>query len=235
MKRFYKTATVEERADGFAILLDGRAVKTPARAAFVLPGRALAEAVAAEWNAQGEAIEPAAMTMTGFANAAIDQVLPDVSGFAAGIAAYGANDLFCYRAADPAELAALQADQWDPLLDWARGRYAVAFEVTDGIMPVNQPPATVAKMGSAVTGLDPWLLSGFSVLVTLGGSLVGALALVEGIIDAGGLWDAAHVDEHWQARMWGEDAEAAARLEARRAQFHDAARYCVLVMRDAAS
>jgi chaperone required for assembly of F1-ATPase len=231
MKRFYKEASrVVDAATGMhAILLDGRPVRTPARMALAVPGAALADAIAAEWAAQGEHIDPASMPMTGFANATIDRVLPDAPGFASGIAAYGASDLFCYRADEPAELVALQAAAWDTLLAWARARYDIAFTVTDGIMPVDQPQASVDRLAAAVHALDPWLLAGLSHVVTIGGSLVGALALAEGAADAATLWDAVQVDEDWQMRQWGEDADAMARASVRRAQFDDAACYCALV------
>lgn len=231
MKRFYTLALSEhDAATGlYRILLDGRAVKTPAREELAVPGAALAATLTAEWMGQGEKIDPASMPMTGFANATIDRVLPDVAGFADGIAAYAASDLFCYRATEPAELVAEQAAAWDAPLDWAKARYGIGFAVTSGIMPVDQPGATVARLGQAVADLDPWLLVGLSTIVSIGGSLVGALALVEGAMDADALWAAAHVDEHWQARQWGEDHEAAKRHALRRIQFDDAARWCALV------
>lgn len=231
MKRFYTDANwaLDPATNMRSILLDGRPVRTPARQPLAVPGDGLASAIAAEWASQGERIEPASMPMTGFANAAIDQVLPDAAGFASGIAAYAASDLFCYRADDPAQLVALHADAWDPLLDWASARYDIAFTVTNGIMPVDQPRATVDRLGAAVHALDPWLLAGVATIVTLGGSLIGALALMEGAVDAGTLWDAVQIDEDWQVRQWGEDADAAARTGARRVQFDDAARYCALV------
>ncbi|MFT3967514.1 MAG: ATP12 family protein [Sphingobium sp.] len=231
MKRFYTLALSEHDAGSglHRILLDGRAVKTPARAPLAVPGAALAAAIVSEWSAQGERIDPATMPVTGFANATIDRVLPDVTGFARTITDYGGSDLFCYRAGDPVELAAEQARLWDPLLDWARERYGVAFAVTSGIMPVNQPVETVEQLSAAVRALDPWLLSGLSTIVSIGGTLLGALALIEGRLSPDQLWSAAHVDEEWQARQWGEDAEAVARTALRRAQFDDAAHYCALV------
>lgn len=231
MKRFYKTAGHTADATGMhAITLDGRPVRTPARAVLAVPARALADAIAAEWNAQGERIDAATMPITGFANAAIDRVLPDVATFVRTISAYGANDLLCYRADDPPELVAEQATAWDPLLGWARGRYDIAFTVTGGIMPVDQPAATVERLTAAVAALDPWLLPGLGTIVSLAGTLVGALAFAEGAVTADALWTAACVDEDWQVRQWGDDYEAAARAESRKLQFLDAARWCELVL-----
>lgn len=228
MKRFYKLAEPLVGPEGWAIALDGRPVKTPARAGLAVPGEALAKAVAAEWQEQGDTIEPSNMPMTGLANATIDRVLPALADFRAQIAAYGASDLLCYRAGEPPELAALQAQSWDPLLDWARARYDVSFIVTDGIMPVDQPAATLARLSAVVDAIDPWLLAGAATLTQIGGTLVGMLAYLEGEIEADALFETATLDERWQAQQWGEDEEATARLVVRRCDFLAAARYCAL-------
>jgi chaperone required for assembly of F1-ATPase len=230
MKRFYKVAEALAGPEGWSITLDGRPVKTPARAALAVPGEALARAAAAEWQEQGETIDPATMPMTGFANATIDRVLPALEDFRAQIAAYGASDLLCYRAGEPPELAALQAASWDGLLDWARDRYDVSFIVTDGVMPVDQSAATLARLSAVVDAIDPWLLAGAATLAQIGGTLVGMLAYLEGEISAEALFDVATLDERWQAEKWGEDEEAAARLAIRRADFLNAARYCDLAL-----
>ena len=229
MTRFYKAAEAIPTDAGWDVRLDGRPVKTPGRTALAVPGEALARAIAQEWQDQGETIVPTSLPLTGFANAAIDQVLPDVGTFRGQIAAYAASDLLCYRADDPAELIDRQAAAWDPLLAWAQDRYGVRFVVTSGIMPVEQPAATLAGLRGAVEAIDPWLLPGAIVLTQVGGSLVGALAVLEGQITAEALFDVASLDELWQVEQWGEDYEAAERLAARRVDFLRAADYCTLV------
>lgn len=225
MKRFYTTVST----DAGAVLLDGRPVRTPARAALSLPSQGLAAAVAAEWAAQGETIEPQTMKLTGLANAAIDRALPDPIGFAAPLAAYAETDLLCYRADAPDTLVAAQAEAWDPLLDWARARYDVHFTVTAGIVHVGQPAATIARLNEALAARPPFALAPFHPLVTIGGSLVAALALAEGAIDPDAAFAATHLDELWQAEHWGEDALALATREAHRADFLAAARFLALL------
>jgi chaperone required for assembly of F1-ATPase len=226
VRRFYKTATVGE---GNAILLDGRPVRTPARAALALPGASLAEAIADEWNAQGETIDPRAMPLTGLANAAIDRIGPAPDAFAAGLAVYGESDLLCYRAAGPASLVARQTELWDPLLAWAQDRYDIAFAVTSTIIHQPQPPETVERLAAAVATRNPFELAGLSPLVTVSGSLVIALALAEGAIGLDAAWAAGALDELWQAGQWGEDADAARSLAGRRADFTAAARFLSLL------
>ncbi|NWK96894.1 ATPase [Sphingobium lactosutens] len=228
MKRFYKDVAVVAAEEGLSIQLDGRPVRTPARALLALPTPALAEAIAAEWRAQGEAVDPASMPITGLANAAIDHVATNKADFAAGVVRYAQSDLLCYRADGPDTLVARQAAAWDPLLDWARARYDVTFVVTQGIIPVPQPDETLARLGAAVTTLDPFTLTGLATLVTISGSLVCGLALVEGGHDIDAIWQAAEIDEAWQVEQWGEDAEASARAAHRRVDFSMAGAFCAM-------
>jgi chaperone required for assembly of F1-ATPase len=229
VKRFWKVAQAVAEGDAWAIRLDGRPVRTPARAILAVPGEALARAIVAEWDAQGEEIDPASMPMTGFANATIDRVLPALGDFRGQIAAYAQSDLLCYRAEEPDDLVARQGEKWDPLLDWARTRFGIAFVLAGGIMPVDQPARTLAALRGAVEALDPWLLAGVATITQIGGTLVGTLAHLEGIIDASALFDAASLDELWQIEQWGEDWQAAERIALRRAEFAGAARWCALV------
>ena len=221
MKRFWAEVTVEAGE----VRLDERPVRTPGRTPLVLPTDALAQAVAAEWRGVGETIDPRAMPLTGLANAAIDRIAPDPAAFAAGLARYGGSDLLCYRADGPEPLVERQAAAWDPPLAWARARYDVAFEVTSGVMHVAQPPATLARLGEAVAALDAWRLAGLSLIVTITGSLILGLALVERAMDADAVWDASRVDDAWQAELWGEDALAAQATEARRREIEAGAAF----------
>lgn len=230
MRRFYAEASAGPAgADGIPILLDGRAVKTPARAALAVPTLRLADAIVAEWQAQRETVAPRTMPMTGLANAAIDRVTPDPRAFATPLAAYGESDLLCYRAETPASLVAAQEQAWDPLLAWAKARYDVTFAVTAGIVHRAQPPATIRRLTDALAARAPFALAAFSPLVTISGSLVIALALAEGEIEPEPAFDAAHLDELWQATRWGEDALATQAREERRRDFLAGARFLRLV------
>jgi chaperone required for assembly of F1-ATPase len=225
MRRFYKSASISPTQGGFAILLDGREIKTPARAALIVPGEKLAEAIAGEWNEQGEKIDPRAMPFTGLANAAIDRITPDPQAFARSLASYGESDLTCYRAESPDLLMKRQAVIWDPLLAWARRRYDVNFEIVHGVIHRPQPASTLQRLGEVVAARPSFELAGLSPLITISGSLIIALALADDAIDLDIAWRAASLDEIWQAENWGEDAEAAAMLEARRWDFTAAWRF----------
>lgn len=229
MKRFWTTVSAEPEGEGWGIKLDGRAVKTPARAALEVPTQRLAEAIADEWQDVGENVDPRAMPLTGLANAAIDRVAPDRYAFARGLANYAEADLACYRADGSRELISRQEEEWDKLLGWARRRYDVDFVTTSGLMHVAQPPATVERLSHAVAALDPFRLAGLSPLVTIGGSLILAIAVLEKAVTPVEAWEAASVDDRWQLERWGRDAEAEAALENRRRDFLAAARFLDLL------
>lgn len=229
MKRFWKDVTVELDGEAYGIMLDNRPVKTPARAALQVPPIALAEAIADEWRTVGEKVDPRAMPLTGLANAAIDRVAPDRQAFADRLARYAEADLACYRAEGPRPLVERQEREWDSLLGWARRRYDVDFATTCGLAHVAQPAATVERLSHAVAALGAFKLAGLSPLVTIGGSLVAALAVLEKAITADEGWNAVSVDERWQLEQWGADAEAELALENRRRDFFAAARFLELL------
>jgi chaperone required for assembly of F1-ATPase len=229
MKRFYRQATASPEEGGVAILLDDRPVRTPGRNLLRVPTEELAEAIAKEWNAQGEKVDPKAMPLTGLANAAIDRVAPDPAAFGRSLAEYGGSDLLCYRADGPQSLVDRQERVWEPLLGWARTRFGVDFETTTGVMHRHQPAATVEQLGRAVAARGVFQLAGLAPLVTIAGSLVVALALAEGAIGLDTAWDAAMLDESWQAEQWGADPLAAAALENRRREFEAAYRFLTLL------
>jgi chaperone required for assembly of F1-ATPase len=185
--------------------------------------------VAAEWNEVKDIVDPREMPLTGLANAAIDRVAPDRQAFAAGLAKYGEGDLACYRAEGPRELVELQAQSWDSLLAWARRRFDVDFHTTSGILHVEQPAATVERLAHAVGALDSFRLAGFSPVVTIGGSLVAALAVLEGGLTPEEAWNSVSLEERWQLEQWGSDPEAVAALENRRRDFLSASRFLGLL------
>lgn len=226
MKRFYKVVEVmPERG----ILLDGRPVKTPGKLPLILPNAGIADAVASEWRAQADVIVPQSMPFTGLANAAIERVASDAVPFAAGLAAYAETELLCYRADAPPELVARQEDIWDPVLEWARRRYDVSFTLVAGIMHQPQPDETLSRLRAAINAYDAFELAALSSIVGISGSLVIALAVAEAAIAPDAAFDAAHLDELWQAEQWGEDDFALDARAVRRKDFLDACNFLRLL------
>lgn len=214
-KRFWTTATAEPAEGGFTVRLDGRPVKTPAKAPLVVPTRTLAEAIAAEWDAQQGKVNPEIMPLTRAANSAIDKVAPLRTEVIAELARYGGTDLLCYRTHGPAALTVRQAAAWDPLLDWAASALQAPLTITAGVIPVDQPAASLARLTARVAAFSNFGLAGLHDLVAISGSLVLALAVAERRLTAEAAFQASRVDNLWQSEQWGSDDEEA-RIEARR-------------------
>jgi chaperone required for assembly of F1-ATPase len=219
-KRFYQAVTVGEGTP-YPILLDGRAVKTPAGGALAAPSSPLAQAIAAEWDAQGERIGPATMPLTRLANTIIDGVAPNPEPVRQEIAKYLGSDLVCYRAATPAGLVARQAQHWEPVLAWAHEAHGARFVLSEGVMFVAQPENAVAATRSAIPS-DPWRLGAVSAITTLTGSALIALAVAAKQLGVDEAWAAAHVDEDWNMDFWGRDELAMQRRAARFAEMRAA-------------
>ena len=230
-KVFWKEVGITLTPEGFGITLDGRAIKTPAKAALALPTRAMAELVAAEWAAQDGEVRPESMPATRAANAAIDKVRGQFAEVAQLITAYGETDLLCYRAEGPDALIERQRAAWDPLLEWSAGRFGVTWSVTSGIMPTPHEPATLERLARHVAEFTPFELTAFHDLVAMSGSLVIGLAATEGFAPVEALWAASRIDEDWQIEQWGEDDEATKLAEHRRGAFLDAAHFFSLCSR----
>lgn len=228
-KRFYSAVSVAAHEAAFAVLLDGRPLRTPKKRALAVPSAALAESVAAEWSAQGERIDPATMPMTRLVNSALDTVADHATEVRAAIVMYAGSDLLCYRAEAPEGLVEAQLEVWNGALDWARSALGVDFMVTTGLMPVAQPAAATAAVARAIAGLEPLRLAALHVMTTLTGSALLALACHMGARDAASVWSAAHIDEDWQISRWGDDAEAASRRALRRTEFEAASRLLTLL------
>jgi chaperone required for assembly of F1-ATPase len=223
-KRFYTQAgVVEAAADGFAITLDDKPVRTPSGRALAAPRREIADAMAAEWQAQGEFINPLTMPMTRLANSVIDAVVDRVDAVTEDVAKYFQTDLVFYRAGHPEALVVREAAHWDPILFWAAGELGAHFILTEGIVHVRQPEPAVAAARAALPA-DPWSIAALHVVTTLTGSALLALALLKGVVNPDQAWAAAHVDEDWNIEKWGVDAEVAARRAARLVDFRAAAR-----------
>jgi chaperone required for assembly of F1-ATPase len=225
MRRFWKEVSAEALANGYAIRLDGRAVKTPKRAELILPTRALTDAVILEWDAVGEQIDPITMPLTGFANAAIDHVAADHDGFVSAIAAYGENDALCYRAEAGTALADRQDEVWQPWITWAEKRFDIAMVQVEGIIHQPQPPATIAALRKAVAGHSAHELAAMAKLAHLSGSLIATLAVAEKVASAETLWGVCCLDELWQEELWGEDHWATKNRNDRAREFMAAAQY----------
>jgi len=225
MKRFYKAVAVRPVGGTFGITLDGRPVKTPGGALLALSTAALAEAIAAEWAGQSETIDQRAMPLTALANTAQDHVARDRDATLGQIETFARHDLVCYRAAEPQALTAREAAAWDTPLAWAHTRYGLDLKVTHGVGSIDQPALSRDTIAQALARFDAFALTGLVTAVGIMKSLVLALSLADGRLDAAAAHAAAHVDEFFQAETWGRDFEAESRLKALLKELGDADRF----------
>ncbi|RJF88368.1 ATPase [Oleomonas cavernae] len=228
MKRFWKQAVVVEQADGFAVALDGKPMRTPAKRLLIVPKRPLAEAIAGEWDALGPEFDPQVLILTRFANTAIDRVQDLRDEVVEELTGWGGSDLVCYRVEVPLELARRQAACWDPVIEWARGRFDIHLKVTTGLMPVRQPDEVAERLRAALAWRPDADLAALHTMVSMLGSLLLGLAVAEGFLSLEDAWTASRVDEDHQAAQWGADSEAEARTAKMKAELEAAHRFLIL-------
>ena len=225
MKRFYKEVRA---APDFSIELDDRPIKTPAKATLVAPTRALAEAIAEEWREQGEIIRPSDMIVTRLANTAIDRVQTLPEDFVGELLTFGKCDLLCYRAPEPDELLLRQEVDWNPLLEWARLTLGADLKTTKGIDHIEQDEGAIAALENVLRLQNSWSLAGLQTATTITGSLILALALVQGRLDAAETFALSHLDDAFQTENWGRDQEAEKRTQRHAVELEVAARFMAL-------
>jgi chaperone required for assembly of F1-ATPase len=229
MKRFYKRAGVMPAAGGHGVTLDGRLVRTQGKRDLVVPSLVLARAMAVEWEAQQGEIRQEAMPLTRLAGTTIDRNAVERDAVVRQVAHYAGTDLVCYRATHPPALVARQQGVWQPLTDWATERYEAPLVVTNGVVPTRQPAASLAAFTTVVAAHDDYALTALHAATAACGSLVIALALLEGRLDAGEAFAASQLDESFQIEAWGEDMEQAERRATLAAEIAAAAQFMELV------
>ena len=214
MRRFYQRVGVEAHEGSFEVRLDGRSLRTPAKEPMILPTRSLASAVAEEWDKQRDTVQPSQMHLTQLAATAIDRVAANRTLVIDTVAAYAQTDLLCHRAAQPQSLVQRQLAVWQPILDWAILTFDAPLAVTTDVMPLHQSARALEAIRGVVAARDDMELTALNVATGLLGSVILALALDRGRIDAAEACAAAHIDDDFQAERWGRDCDALARRTA---------------------
>jgi chaperone required for assembly of F1-ATPase len=209
-RRFWKTSEVGAADGGFAVLLDGRSVKTPAGATMVLPTRTLAEAVRGEWDTVTDHVAFEAMPLTRLAFTAIDRMPDVVDDTVAEVLRYAETDLLAYPSDYPRALIEREAAAWRPWLDWAAGE-GLVFVQNATLIHAAQPAETLARLEARVRAMTAFEQAGLMSAVPLFGSVVLALALHAGRIGGADALAVSRIGETFQAETWGRDAEAVAR------------------------
>lgn len=233
IKRFYSDVAVE-RADtaGWQVTLDGRPLKTVRGASQIVPTEELARALAAEWDAQGEMIDTRTLQLRDMVDYAIDMVAPAHDVVVDQVVAYGDTDTLLYRADPDEPLYARQLEVWEPIVTAFEREHHVELVRISGVMHRAQPDDTLDRLREIAASRSALALAGIEAMAGLAASLVIALSASNPEADGEQLWQAASLEEEWQAELWGRDEEAEARREKRRSDFLKA-RELVLLAREA--
>ncbi len=222
IRRFYKDVTLgAQPGGGWQVLLDRRGIKTVGGAPQVVPTQALGEALAAEWRRQGEKIDPASLPLRDMADYAIDVVAGNPGAVARGLVSYAETDTLCYRADPDEPLHARQQAVWEPLLSAFEAAHGIRLVRVSGVLHRPQPPEALAVLEARLNTFDPFVLAGVEAMAKLAASLVTALAALDAAHEDEplALWQAACLEEEWQADLWGRDWEAEERRARREADF----------------
>lgn len=221
-KRFYTETGVVPVAGGFAVTLDEAKTRTPGKTPIVVPSEALAQEMAAEWAAQQERVDPLTMPVVRLVNSGIEGGEKSLPALRQELVKYSGTDLLCYRAESPRELVGEQEKHWDPVLTLIARHFSVSFQTTVGIMHRPQPDATLRRLAEALEGVSLLRATAMVSVAGLTGSGLMAVGLGHQLLDAEQVWAAAHVDEDYNARLWGSDPEAEALRRARWAEYEAA-------------
>jgi chaperone required for assembly of F1-ATPase len=226
-KKFYKTAAhgPAPKGEGFVVLLDGRTLRTPAKAVLSVPSEPLAALIAGEWHAQDEHILPATMPITRLTNVALDRMPLARNETVAEIVRYAGSDLLLARADEPEGLIAAEKAAWDPILDWTAEALGARFTPAAGFFLPDQDPAALEAVAARARVLDDFRLTAMAHLGALYGSSLLALAVLAGRLAPLEAFHAARVDEAWQEAKWGVDYEAAERTARLKGEVEAVERY----------
>lgn len=208
MKRIWKTVETAPANGGWQVMLDAKAIKKPGGAALTLPLAPLAEAIADEWRQaglDGKDIKPDDLPLTRLATTAIDRVPANRAELITQLAAYGANDMLCYRAETPRELVEREHAAWAPWLAWAASQYGVMLNFGTGVIPITQPPETTEIFAAALAGFNNFSLAALGVTVPAMGSLILGLALARNELTPEAAFSLATLEECFQIERWGTD------------------------------
>ena len=207
-KRFWKNVDVVSSETKFFIKLDDKILKTPAKKQMMLPTEALAKKVASEWDEQVEEIDPTKMPFTKSSNAALDKVSEQFEEVSSLLGEYGDTDLLYYRADSPPELQNRQKTGWDPIVNWAENTFKVQIYCGTGIVYIPQNEKLISEIRIKINNLSIFELTAFYDMVSITGSLILGLAIINGRLSAEEAYQLSQIDEQWQLEQWGEDEEA---------------------------
>lgn len=204
MKKFYHLVAVSKQQDGYAVLLDGRPVKTTFGRVLVSPTEALANEIMKEWVAQVEIIDPQTMPLTQFMVTYLDKVQDQRDAIHTEVMNFLDTDLVCYRTDEPA-YAEAQKRAWDPVVAWFEKNFGVTLQTTTQIAALAQSEQAHQSVETYVRNLTGYQFAALQIVTAETGSLIIALMFVEGAIAPEEAFRAAQVEELLKSDIHNED------------------------------
>lgn len=210
------------------VTYNDKALSTPQKKILAVPTQALADAIVTEWEANKK-FSPTQMPLTALAYTAIDRIERQEDAVIEALMVYVDTDTLSYRSSNSSALSEKQQEKWDPIVGWASCTFGGIWQVTTGIMPLEQPQAIHEHIQNYLKNLSAMQLSACCVLASLYSSLLLALAVVEGKIQASEAFDLSRLEEDAQAEQWGSDQAATERRQRMQAEILSAGRFLRLL------
>lgn len=207
-KRFYTMVSSRKIDDGYEIQLDGKAIQTPLKMDLVAPSKALADAVVVEWSEQVDTVKPETMPLTQLLITSIDKIR-DREKITKSAMRYLDTDLVCYWAKEPEELAKEQKEVWGRWVKWFDEHFEVPLYTTKKIDPIKQEEEAHKRAWNYIEALDDQYFTVLHVMTSLSGSLILALAFVEGDISPEEIFAASYLEELYKGRLYNEELHGA--------------------------
>lgn len=210
MKKFYHLVAVNHYPEGYAVLLDGKPVKTQQGRPLLCPTQALAEAMMAEWIAQQEDILPETMPLNQIMITCLDKVDGHRAGLEQEVLGYFDTDLVCYLSTDPPPIYERQQAIWLPLLAELEKSFGISILTSTGLNPLRQNEAAHAAIATYVHNLDDYAFTVLQLITAETGSLLLALVFMINLRDAEQVFQASKIEETYKAEIYREDIHGAA-------------------------
>ena len=202
-KKNWESVNLNKSPFGYIIMLDGTPIKTPLRNDLVIENRLIAQKVHEEWLNVEREINFTHMPYTKVCFISLDRSEEESFNLRNKLLDFGMSDLLCYRAEIGSDLAKLQSKGWDPLLEWIQIQLKITFKISHSIMPVEQSSELKTSLSKLMLPIPPISLTAMDDLVTLSGSLIIGLAILNGKLSPERGWKIIRIDEDWQRDIWG--------------------------------
>lgn len=212
----------------FDIYIKNEFLKTPEGNPFEVPTLALARAIEEEWE-KDPSPHYAQKPLTSLAATTLDRVAEARESYITYIVQSVTQDVILFWESEPAFLMKLQEKEWQPLITQINDSLGLKLKATTSLSIPALGSHEEEKVRAFLYHLTTFQLSGFVHLLTLTSSFISSYFLFRDELTAKKVWDLAHLHEHEQKRIWGQDEEAQNREKASHEELLETLRYLALV------